>query len=241
MRWSPGWPASRSSFTIAQRRIIVWFSETRTQLFSHFQPLEAAWDVLSWVARTTFGGLAVPLMWLAVAGIVYGVGVTTDWRSVARQVGGDRADDILDRSADTQRVIRGRWSRLPVYVREKGSEHASAQLGRFKPITDAARVILHAGIPALAMYAVAYIALAWLDRSGSYYGADLGDGYLLRGMAWLLGPHPMPFWSAYLEPLSLISHVIVEPLRICLIASTFAYCVANAQRATPPVTASTAP
>ena len=49
---------------IAQRRIIVWFSETRTQLFSHFQPLEAAWDVLSWVARTTFGGLAVPLMWL---------------------------------------------------------------------------------------------------------------------------------------------------------------------------------
>jgi hypothetical protein len=57
---------------VAQRRIVVWFSSTRAELFSHFQPLETAWDTAMWGLRTVFGGAAIPLLWLAIAGIVYG-------------------------------------------------------------------------------------------------------------------------------------------------------------------------
>jgi hypothetical protein len=215
---------------IAQRRIMVWFSETRGQLFSHVQPLETVWDTAMWILRTAFGGVAVPLMWLAVAGIVYGVGITADWRGAVQRMAGRQAGELMDRSADAQTAVRSRWLTLPKYVRDKGTEHATAQLGKFKPITDAARVIMHAGIPALALYVLAYIVLAWLDMTGAFYGVVSGDGYPLRGMAWVLGPHPQAFWSAFNGTLTLISHLIIEPLRICLIASTFAYCVENVRR-----------
>lgn len=221
---------------ISQRRIIVWFNDTRAELFARFAPLEKAWDGASWLIRTAFGEVTVPLLWLAVAGIVYAVGVTADWRSVVRRVGGRRADDVLDRSVNAQTAIRGRWSKLPGYLRDRGREQAVSQLGRFKPITDAGRVILHAGVPALALYVLLYVVLAWLDRSGSYYGVDLGDGYLLRGLAWVVGPHPLPFWAAYQSMLSMAAHVVIEPLRICLIASTFAYCVENVVRSAPATT-----
>ena len=75
---------------------------------------------------------------------------------------------------------------------------------------------------------LAYLGLAWLDMAGSFYRPQLGDGYLFRGMAWVLGPHPVEFWSGFEQTLSLISHLLIEPLRICLIAATFAYCVEHA-------------
>lgn len=218
---------------ISQRRIMVWLGEIRAELFSHFAPLEQAWDLLMWVLSTTFGGAAVPLMWLAVAGIVYGVGVAPDWRAAVQRFTGRPGGVLVDRTATAQTRVRSGWQQLPKYVRDRGAEQATSQLGKFKPITDAGRVIMQAGIPALALYVLAYVALAWLDMTGGFYGVVLGDGYLLRGMAWALGPHAMPFWSAVDGPLALLSHLIIEPLRICLIASTFAYCVENALRAAP--------
>lgn len=226
---------------ISRRRIIVWFNETRGDLFSHFAPLEHAWDISMWIIKTTFGGVAVPLMWLAVAGIVYGVGVAPDWRGAVRRMTGHPGDRLIDGTAGAQTRVRNHWGQLPKYVREKGTEHATAQLGKFKPITDAARVIMHAGLPALALYVLAYVVLAWLDMTGAFYGIVQGDGYLLRGMAWALGPHALPFWSAYAGVLSMISHVIIEGLRICLIASMFAYCVENVLRSAPAPTGPTAP
>src|SRR6185436_13951570 len=37
---------------LAERRIVVWFNTTRADLFSHFQPLETAWDAVMWALRT---------------------------------------------------------------------------------------------------------------------------------------------------------------------------------------------
>lgn len=210
---------------IAQRRVMVWLSTTRADVFSHFAPLEKGWDAVMWALRTAFGGAAVPLIWLALAGIVYGVTLTTGWRSVAQRVVGRRADRVFDRSAPAGKRWQSRWTAVPKALREKVTEHAVDQLGKFRPITDSARIVLHAGVLALALYVVAYAGLAWLDMTGSFYRAQLGDGYLLRGVARLLGPHPAPFWGGFGQTLSLLSHAIIEPLRICLIASTFAYCL----------------
>ena len=35
----------------------------------------------------------------------------------------------------------------------------------------------------------------------------------------------MSFWDGFSDTIALISHMIVEPLRVCLIASTVAYCL----------------
>lgn len=210
---------------IAERRIIVWFGDTREQLFSHFQPLNAGWDTLMWALRTVFGGAAVPLIWLAVAGIVYGVALTVDWRDTAHRVGGARATTVLERAAPARKRLDTRWGAIPKSLRDKAREHAVGRLGKFGPIVDSARLILHGGVLALSLYVLAYLGLAWLDMAGSFFRAQIGDGYLVRGAAFLIGPQPHVFWSGFTGTFSLASHLIIEPLRICLIASTFAYCV----------------
>jgi hypothetical protein len=210
---------------LSERRIVVWFNTTRESLFSHFQPLEMAWDAVMWAVRTAFGGAAVPLMWLAVAGIVYGVSATAGWRATARRVAGERAAEWMDRTAPTQERVKTGWTRVPRWLRDNVVEQLVSQLGKFKPIVDAARIILQAGPLALSLYVLAYAGLAWVDMTGSFYRAQLGSGYLFRAIAWNLGPHEIAFWNGVSEAIALVSHAIVEPLRICLIASVLAYCV----------------
>ena len=209
---------------ISQRRIVAWFNETRAELFSHFQPLETAWDVAMAVLRTVFGGATIPLLWLAVAGIIYGVSMP-DWRGVARRLGGERADKAFDRAAPTEKRLRARWSRIPSSLRDKTGDWARSKLGNFSTIADSARLILHGGILALSLYVLAYLGLAWLDMTGAFYRPEVRAGYLFRGVASLFGPHPQAFWDAMRPTLVLISNLLIEPLRVCLIASTVAYCL----------------
>jgi hypothetical protein len=217
---------------LSERRIIVWLSNTRAEVFSHFHPLETAWSAVTWALGTAFGGAAVPLLWLAIAGIVYGVALVVEWHRVghhaARRVAGDRGGELFDRVTPTGKRLQKRWGEVPESLREKTRDHALSQLGKFRPIADSARLVVHGGVLALSLYILAYLVLAWLDMSGGFYRAQLGDGYLFRGMAWWLGPHPEAFWRGYTTTLSLISHLIIEPLRICLIASTFAFCLQHA-------------
>lgn len=60
------------------------------------------WDTGTWAVKTVFGGAAVPLIWLAVAGIVYGVSASQDWRALAQRVAGERARVVMSRHAQTR-------------------------------------------------------------------------------------------------------------------------------------------
>ncbi len=210
---------------IAERRIVVWFNDTRESVFSHVQLLESLWKGIVWAIGTAFGGAAVPLIWLAVACIVYGATTKADWHAEARRLGGDRVGRWIDRSASTRTQLNTTWKRVPGKVRTEVREQFTGQIGKFKPITDSAHVIAAGGLPAVSLYVLGYLGLAWLDMSGSFFRAQIGSGYLLRGMGRLLGPHDIAFWFGTWDLLALISHAVVEPLRICLIATTLAWCV----------------
>ena len=99
------------------------------------------------------------------------------------------------------------------------------KVGDYSPIVDSARLILHGGVLGLTPYILGYLGLAWLDMAGAFYHPEVGIGYLFRFIAWLFGPHPLAFWNGFSDSIALISHVIIEPLRVCLIASTVAYCL----------------
>ena len=214
---------------IQERRIVVWFNDTREQAFSHVHFLETAWDAVMSLSRTVFGGAAVPLLWLAVAGIVYGVSAG-DWRGATRRLVGARSERYLDRAGPAGAKVGARWARVPKTLRDKSRSHAVAQLGRFRPIADSARLIAHGGVLPLSVYVLLYLVLAWLDVYDSFYRAQLGSGYLFRFAAWLLGPHPYVFWSGTIDAIALASHLVVEPLRLCLIASTVAFCLEHVDR-----------
>lgn len=222
---------------LAERRIVVWFNTTREAAFAHFAPLEALWDTVMLALRTVFGGAAVPLIWLAVAGIVYGVSASQDWRALVERVASARAQKLWSRQELAQERVKPVWQRIPAAWRADFRGYAESQLGKFKPIVDSMRILLHGGVFALSLYVLAYLGLAWLDMSGSFYRAQLGSGYLLRGMAWLVGPQSSQFWSAGIPTLELVIHLIIEPLRVCLIAATMGYCLHRI----PSATAATAP
>ena len=103
-------------------------------------------------------------------------------------------------------------------------------MGNYSNIVDSARLILHGGVFALSLYVFGYLALAWLDMAGAFYHPEVSMGYLFRFIAWLFGPHPLTFWNGFADTIALVSHIIVEPLRVCLIASTVAYCLEQVQR-----------
>jgi hypothetical protein len=112
-------------------------------------------------------------------------------------------------------------------------------MGNYSTIADSARLILHGGVLGLTLYIFGYLGLAWLDMAGAFYHPEVGLGYLFRFIAWILGPHPISFWDGFSDTIALISHMIVEPLRVCLIASTVAYCLEQVR--TEQATAASAP
>jgi hypothetical protein len=215
---------------VAKRRIVVWFTTTRAELFSHVKFLEIGWKGLTWAVKTVFGGAGVPLMWLAVIGIVYGVSTQADWHGAARRTIGERSTAFIEKIVPAD-PIRRRWTVVPEALRGKVSDYAKSKAGRYQPVVDSARLILHGGPVALAGYVLAYLVLAWLDGTGSFYGPSNEHGYLFRGMAWLIGPHDWGFWTSFAPTLGLISQLIVVPLRIALIATIFGYCWLHATRA----------
>jgi hypothetical protein len=160
-----------------------------------------------------------------VACIVYGATPKPDWHAAVRRLGGDRAGQWIDRTAPTRTQLSTRWKRVPGKVRTEVRDQFTGQIGKFKPIVDSAHVIIAGGAFALSLYVLAYLGLAWLDMSGSYLRTQMGPGYLFRGMAWLLGPHNIIFWWGIEDLLELISHTVIEPLRVCLIATMLAWCL----------------
>lgn len=110
---------------LAKRRIVVWFTSTRAELFSHVKPLQVGWHGLTWTVKTVFGGAGVPLMWLAVIGIVYGVSTQADWRAAARRTVGERSAVFLEKLLPARRFERS-WSVMPTSLRGKVSDYAKS-------------------------------------------------------------------------------------------------------------------
>jgi hypothetical protein len=225
---------------IGERRIVVWANNTRAELFSYFQPLEALWDAAMAVLRTAFGGATIPLLWLAVAGIVYGVSMP-DWRGAARRVVGARADRFFDRAEASRKRISERGWRVNETIGEKVLGWVRSRMGNYSTIIDSLRLILHGGVLAITLYIFSYLGLAWLDMAGAFYRPEVSIGYLFRFIAWLLGPHSLYFWNGFADTMSLVSHMIVEPLRVCLIASTVAFCLEQVRAKDDVAKATTAP
>ena len=225
---------------IGERRIVVWANNTRAELFSYFQPLETLWDAAMAVLRTAFGGATIPLLWLAVAGIVYGVSMP-DWRGAARRVVGARADRVFDRAEASRKRINGRGWRVDQTIGEKVVGWARSRMGNYSTIIDSLRLILHGGVLAITLYVFSYLGLAWLDMAGAFYRPEVSIGYLFRFIAWLLGPHSLYFWNGFADTISLVSHMIIEPLRVCLIASTVAFCLEQVRAKDDVAIAATAP
>ncbi len=211
---------------IAERRVMVWLSDVRAEAFSHFAILDGWWNWAGALVALLIPVLGLSLAWLAITIAVYGTPLPPTWAGARRVMLGHRGDIAAAHAIERSRTtLQPRWQRLPGEIRSRVVEFVRGQFGRFGPIIDAGRLILHGGLVPIAFFVAAYMALLVLAPGGAYFDIKVNDGYLFRWVALLFGPHPWPWWESFADAIRIGIGALIEPLRICLVAATFWYCV----------------
>jgi hypothetical protein len=211
---------------IRERRIVVWLGSVRDEVFSHVAWLQQWWNEAGTILGSVVSVVALALAWLAIGSVIYGTPFTPTWAGARRVLLGERAGAAVGSAIERGRAAaHPRWQRLPAEIRRRVVEFARSQLGRFGPIADAWRLILHAGALPIAFFVLAYTALVLLAPSGAYFNQTVTDGYLWRGVALLIGPHDWPWWQTYDQIIRALVGAVVDPLRISLVAAAYWFCV----------------
>ncbi|KMO76200.1 hypothetical protein [Mycolicibacterium obuense] len=211
---------------IAQRRIIVWYSGIREEMLSHLGALGRFYESVTAALGPLTQVVALSLAWLAIAAAVYGTPLTPTWQGGRRAFLGHRGDVAAARAIDRGRkTLRPRWQRVPATVQERVVEFLRGQLGMFGPIVDAGRLILHGGALPIAFFVLVYTGLVVLAPGNAYFDPTVTDGYLFRAVAVALGPHEWAWWQAFDDTIRLVIDAVIDPIRICLVAATYWFCV----------------
>ena len=157
-----------------------------------------------------------PIIWLAVAALVYGsqvLSLADLWRrgqpAAARVIGASR----FDRRGD-KRALR---PATPPGVARVGSEVREAFLGdlddKYLPTFHSLRLVLGAGAGFLGAFVLVYTAVLVAQSS-------VQQLYLS-----VLGGHGIDFWYRAGPLLDLVDNLPWEPLRLCLLAVAFRRCL----------------
>ena len=140
---------------------------------------------------SAFSTLALPLVWLAMAAVAYGIGIEVDDHSAALE--GTRLHGLATASEEY-----GMLTRVTTGQRE-----------RWVPLVYATRLILRIGAAALGLFCLCYVAV------------DLAVAYGFRGTLYLIGPgHDPAAWKPILLPLEFASELVRTVLHVALLAAT---------------------
>ncbi|MGH9163258.1 MAG: hypothetical protein ACRD2X_25120, partial [Vicinamibacteraceae bacterium] len=174
-------------------------------------PLEQVVEPVLTLLQKGVGVVILPLIWLAIAAIVYG----HDLRDPAGLAAAHRRVERLHQ----------RYVRLPVVVRAAAERWSDGWRHKGVPVVNSLRLLLRAGLrPALAL-CVCYVTL------------DFVCSWAFRGAVWLIGPQERDVWNIILGPLTLVvgdasaqnRSLLEEPLRICLLAAAIELTFKEAQ------------
>jgi hypothetical protein len=182
------------------RVMVVWVLDVIDAAKVAFAPLRWTLDAGVWLIGQGALLIVLPLAWLALAGIVYSNALALDPVSAAETTG------IAAR-------VRQKYERVPASLRKRIVSLLGDLIERWRPIADSARLIWGAGIIAVALFVLAYAVL------------DTSTLWLLQGVYRLLGPQELGWWFAVDNQISLIADSLIEPLRLCLIAATYDFCL----------------
>jgi len=177
------------------RMALVWVADARQTISGWFAPFVWLGDGMAWLLSQVGPVLIAPLSWLTVAGVVYGQAIVAEKLSVQHRL----IAQMRERAARVPNPLLRR-------VRDLGTELGS----RFVPIGRALLLMWRAGPVIIASYALLYTALI------------VGETWLRYGESRLIGPQDFDlFWAVYWPVIYLLPPLIVEPIRIALIAGAY--------------------
>jgi hypothetical protein len=176
------------------RAAAVWFHHVRADVLDAVAPLRWAWDGVGWAIGEAGPILLAPLAWLTVGGVVYGQAIVAEKLRLE--------NEVLSRIRQHAAVVPNPLMRR---LKDLGDELGS----RFVPIGRALLLMWRAGPVLIASYALAHVVVTTLET------------YLQFGITRLVGPHDQIFWGVTMPLVSLVPLLLIEPLRVAVIAGAY--------------------
>lgn len=180
---------------IGSRQAMVWLADLRAWVAEQLVPIAWVWEGVEWLLGEVGGVVLLPVAWLTIAGVVYGQAVAAE----APQLSGEVAD----------RVRHG-WGALPAGLRRRLADVWNELVSRFRPIARAFVLMWRAGPVPIGGYVLLATLLIAAER-------------LLRyGLTRAIGPHDLEdFWFVADTAILLVVPLVIEPVRIALVASAY--------------------
>ncbi|QYF75052.1 hypothetical protein [Cryobacterium sp. PAMC25264] len=192
---------------IANRAAAHWVADLRHTIGDVFAPLGVAWDAIAWAIGEAGALVLLPVAWLALAGIVYG-------RALAATPITLRAPSGRYATNRYATSLRSGYSRVPKAISRRFADIGGDFVGRWKPLANALTLVWRAGVVPMGIFVLAYTVL------------EAASGWLALAAIQLIGPHDLQDWWMNADgSLIFALDVLVEPLRICLIAAGYDFCL----------------
>ena len=181
---------------VDSRQAMVWLSDLRASLTGWLAPLGATWDTVVLVIGEAAKVTIAPLAWLAIVGVIYGRSVQFATPQIT----------VPTRAAHLER----RFKLLPAQVQSRLGDLWRDFASRFTPIWKAVLHMRTAGPAFIGAYVLAFTAVLFLE------------GALRVGIFRALGPHDInSFWLLADSMILLAIPLIIEPIRMALVASSY--------------------
>jgi len=196
---------------VAYVAVADWWENPFVGMLS-LAPLKRALAPVLDFLGTAAGGVVMPLVWLALTALVYGM----DLRRRRR----------LDPAEARLRLASRRYRHLDLVWRRVIEKLSGGWTSKGVPILNSVRLVLRAGLPALLMLCVGWQLLAFIDAHAWRIAVNL------------IGAHEWRQWQAFGSPVSLLFNgplslrpaLFTELLRIVLLAATFDRAMSSLRR-----------
>jgi len=185
---------------IEQRRVVDWVLNARAFLSSLADPIRVLIDGIDWLVPVVAQLILLPLAWLLIAGVIY-------TRALANVVDDQVLPERLSRTVSTG------YSRLPRILQRQAYLLTDEWDDVGSPFTQSGKLIARAGVVSLTIFVSAY---------GVFYA--LGRWFDF-GVYRAIGPHEASWWYTIDPLLSVAVTIVVEPVRIVLLAAAFDWCL----------------
>lgn len=180
---------------VQSRQAIVWLAELREWVGAQLVPVAWAWDAVEWLLGEVGGIVLLPIAWLTIAGVIYGQAVAPQ----TVRLGGTVATRA-----------RARFDTLPSRLRARLKDIWSDILARFQPIGRALLLMWRAGPVLIGSYILLFTILLAADAA------------LELGVTRAIGPQELVgFWMVNAPLIFLFIPLVIEPLRVVLVASAY--------------------
>lgn len=191
---------------VDSRQAMAWVADTRSWLAESVAPVSWLWDGVDWVLGELGGAIGQPLAWLTIAGVMYGQAVAAQAPALPKRLRGERFAPVR---AGVQGV-RTRFGALPAWAQGYATALWSPITARFAPIWRAVVLMVRAGPLLIGAAVLLYAVLTWLE------------GGLVWATTRLVGPQGFSeFWSVWDVVLLLPVTIVVESLRVAIVAGAY--------------------